>query len=236
MAKTIKIKGTIIKITDTPGKDKLIRILSPVGLVSAFITLKKNAGKKSFTVDVFTYGEFILFETDKGNFLVNSFTPEDYFYNLRTDIVALSAAAYFSALVVSASQEPDLDYSYLSRLFVSALSELSSGRNVKCVKPVFEFKLAKLLGYEPCLEAEKKALNYYFDLNDGRLYLCDNRTSVYVSRDTVLLVYGVINSNPDDSYALAGDFNQEFYLLAENYILFHIERTFDSLEFLKGVL
>ena len=92
MAKTIKIKGTIIKITDTPGKDKLIRILSPVGLVSAFITLKKNAGKKSFTVDVFTYGEFILFETDKGNFLVNSFTPEDYFYNLRTDIVALSAS------------------------------------------------------------------------------------------------------------------------------------------------
>ncbi len=236
MATTIKIKGTIIKITDTSGKDKLLRILTPMGLISAFMTFKKSAGKKSFTTDVFTYGEFVLFETDKGNYLVNSFVPEEYFYKLRTDIVLLSAAAYFSSLVISSSQEPDLDYELLSELFISGLSMLSSGCDVRCVKPVFEFILAKLLGFEPCLEAEKKSQNYYFDLNDGRLYISDIRNGMYVSRDTVLLVYNILNSKPSEAYNISLELNLEFYSLAENYILFHVERYFDSLEFLKGVL
>lgn len=236
MSKTFKIKGTIIKITDTSGKDKVLRILTPVGLVSAFMTFKKSAGKKSFTTDVFTFGEFVLFETDKGNYLVNSFVPEEYFYKLRTDIASLSAAAYFSSLVLSSAQEPDLNYEDLSELFICGLSKLSSGCDVKLVKPVFEFKLTQLLGFEPCLEAEKKSQNYYFDLNDGRLYLSDVRSGVYASRETILLVYNVLHTKPREAYDILREQNAQFYSLAESYILYHIERSFDSLEFLKGVL
>ena len=61
MAQTVKINGIILKITDTPGKDKLLKILTKTGLVSAFMTFKKSAGKKSFIADMFSYGEFVLF-------------------------------------------------------------------------------------------------------------------------------------------------------------------------------
>lgn len=236
MAKTVKIKGTILKITDTSGKDKLLRILTPAGLLSAFMTFKKSAGKKSFTTDVFTYGEFVLFETDNGNYLVNTFVPEEYFYHLRTDIVALAAAAYFSSLVINSAQEPDLNYENLSALFIFGLNKLASGIDVRCVKPVFEFKLTQLLGFEPCLEAETKSHNYYFDLNDGRLYLSDVRSGFFVSRNTVLQVYNVLHTNPAAAYDIIKEENSELYSLAESYMLFHIERSFDSLEFLKGVL
>ncbi len=236
MAKTVKIKGIILKIADTPGKDKLLRILSSTGLISAFMTFKKSAGKKSFTVDIFSYGEFVLFETDKGNYLVNSFVPEEYFFKLRNDISTLSAAAYFSSLIINYSAEPDLDYEQLLELFLCALSKLSAGASIYCVKPVFELKLCQLIGIEPCLEAEKKAHNYYFDLNDGRLYVSDVRGGVYVSRQSVLIAYRILHSNSCKAYDCVSDIDEHLYILSEKYLLYHAERSFDSLEFLKGVL
>ena len=59
MASTSKIKGVILKITDTPGKDKLITVLTSGGILKAFMTPKRTAGKKSHTVDLFTYGEIV---------------------------------------------------------------------------------------------------------------------------------------------------------------------------------
>ncbi len=236
MAQTVKISGIILKITDTPGKDKLLRILTKNGLVCAFMTFKKSAGKKSFIADVFSFGEFILFETDKSNYLVNSFTPAEYFYNLRNDIATLSAAAYFSSLAISYSAEPDIDCSELFNLVLGALYSLSSGSDIRIIKPIFEFKICQLIGFEPCLEAQTKAQNYYFALNDGRLYVNECRDSIYLSRNSVLAIYKIINSKAADVFGCVESYDEQLYRLAESYIIYHLEHSFDSLEFLKGVI
>ncbi len=236
MSKTIKTKGIILKISDTPGKDKLLKILTETGVISAFMTFKKSAGKKSFTVDLFTLGEIILYQTDQGNFIVNSITPEETFYKLREDITKLSAAYYFSSLILNSAREPDVDGKLLTSLFTNALLCLVNGEPIQKIKPVFELKFTQILGIEPCLLAEKKSTEYYFALEDGRLYTENKRNCVYIKRTTVLAIYNILNSNPDTAYCIECEDVDTLYKVSENYIMYHTEYVPDSLEFLKGVM
>lgn len=236
MAQTVKINGIILKITDTPGKDKVLKVLTKAGLISVFMTFKKSAGKKSYTADLFSYGEFMLFETDKSNYLVNSFTPVEHFYSLRNDIVTLSCASYFASLTLNYAVEPDINCSELFDLLFFALKKLASGSEVLSVKPVFEFKICQLIGFEPCLEAETKAYNYYFALDDGRLYVSEVKNSFCLSRNTVLCIYKIIKSKSSVAFDVISSADEHLIKIAESYIIYHSERSFDSLEFLKGVM
>lgn len=238
MSTTIKKNGIILKISDTPGKDKLLQILTGDGIVSAFMTPKRSGGKKSFIFDVFTFGEFIIYVTDKGNSLVNSVNPFECFYGLRDDIVTLSAAAYFSELVRYAATDCDCDFQSLLALFLKALRLLSDGAGVKSVKPVFEFKIAQMLGFAPCLEAEEKSAKYYFDIDDGRLYINEVKNGFPLSRNAVYLIYKILNSDTETAFSYMHDNNEldAVFSIAEQYILYHTEREFSSLKFLNGVI
>ena len=238
MPTTIKIKGIILKISDTPGKDKLLHILTDSSFITAFVTPKRSAGKKNYTFDLFTYGEFVLYVTGSGNYLVNSITPQNGFYGLRNDIVSLSAAGYFAQLAKYVSSDADCDYKCLMSLVLEAFGRLADGGgNIKIIKPVFEFKAAQLLGFTPCLEAEKKAQTYYFDLNDGRLHINEICAGIMISRKAVYDIYRVLSASPNDAYDCVLSDNAEIiYNVAQKYIIYHIERDFASLRFLNGVI
>lgn len=235
MPTVIKKKGIIIKISDTPGKDKLLHIITETGLITAFVTPKRNLGKKSYTFDLFTFAEFVLYETASGNLLVNSITPEDHFYDLRNDIVCLSAASYFSVLISHASKYADMDYKSLFVIFLSSLLALINGIPVKSVKPIFEIKLSQLLGFTPSLEADRKSNIYYFDLNDGRLYSNQISGGICIPRTVALSIYKILNCKVDSLYDYY-DVDDKLYNVAEQYIIYHTECNFDVLKFLNGVI
>lgn len=238
MPTTVKTNGIIIRIKDTPGKDKLLTLLTETGLVTAFITPKRNAGKKSYTFDLFTYGEIVLYKTDSGNYLVNSITPTEVFYSLREDIVRLSAASYLANLAVHAAADEETDSGQLLSFLLSAVSRLSKGGNVKKIKPVFELKITQALGFSPCLEADRKSLSYYFDIDDGRLYASDSSKGVLVSRDLILCIYKILNAEAEKAFefTVSDEEIDLLYAVTQQYLLYHLERSFDSLEFLNGVL
>ena len=236
MSSTIKTYGMILKISDTPGKDKLLRILTSDGLVSAFMTPKRNAGKKNYTIDLFTYGEIVLFKTDSGNYLVNSVLPEEIFYKIREDIVRLAAASYFASLVINSANEPDVDCHHLLELLYVCFDKLSSGYNVKSLKAVFELKFSQLIGVEPCLVAEKKSNAYCFDIQDGRLYVRDVPNGFCLSRESVFSIYTILKRSVKECFDCEIVGVDDVSQISENYIMYHTERAFDSLEFLKGVM
>lgn len=236
MAQTSRIKGIILKITDTPGKDKLLHVLTEQGIVRAFMTPKKNAGKKSYTVDLFSYCEIVIFTTDGGNNLVNSVVPEEYFYKIREDIARLYAAGYFASLALYTAQDAETDTSSLMELVYESFMKLSDGVPVNDIKPVFEFVVARLLGITPCLEAEQKSTAYYFSIDDGRLYLSHVPNSVYVTRKVVMSVYKVINSTVKQALEVKSEDVESFYKLAEQYILYHTDHNFENLKYLNGVI
>lgn len=237
MSTTIKTKGIILKISETPGKDKLLHILTDSAYLTAFVTPKRSAGKKSYTFDLFTYGEFVLYETDSGNYLVNSVTPDEYFFGLRENIERLSAASYFAELARYASGDTDCDFKSLTELLLCSFRLLENGKSVRSVKPVFELKTAQLLGMTPCLEAEKKAGTYYFDLDDGRLYIENRPGCILMPRSAVYEIYRIIMSEPESAFSCISDNEEEtVYTAAQQYIIYHTEREFSSLRFLNGVI
>lgn len=238
MPLTFKTKGIILKINDTPSKDKLVYILCSDGLIKAFMTPKRSAGKKSYTVDIFSYGEIVLYQTDSGNYLVNSITPEEFFYGIRNDIASLYAAGYFAALSIHISQDADSDSVQLLKLLYKSLMLLSSDQNVKKIKSAFEIKAVQLLGFTPCLEADKKSVEYYFDLDDGRLYHQHKQNCIYVPRSVVAVMYNIINSDALDvfDFELSEQEIDIFYNISQQYIIYHTERNFDTLNYLNGVI
>ena len=236
MASTSKIKGVILKITDTPGKDKLITVLTERGVFKAFMTPKRTAGKKSHTVDLFTYGEIVYFTTDSGNNLINSITPEEYFFGIREDITRLYAAGYFSSLALHTAEDAETDMPRLMQLVCTSFSMLSKGANVKDIKPAFEFYIAELLGFTPSLEASVKSTSYYFSIPDGLLYVNPVPNSVLVSRNVVMAIYKIIMCAPDKALSVVCDEKDDLYHLAQQYILYHTERNFDTLKYLNGVI
>ena len=238
MSSTIKTKGIILKMNDTPGKDKLIYILTPNGLIKAFMTPKRSAGKKSYTVDLFAYGETILYMTDSGNLLVNSVTPEQFFYGIREDISRLYAAGYFAALSMYAAEDAETDTNSLFELLYNAFEALSRGDDVKVLKPVYEFKIAQLIGMTPCLEAKTKADKYYFAMDDGRLYTSPVPSSFLMPRTAVMCIYKMIISSVKDCFALQIPDQEKDTLFnaAQQYMIYHTERTFDALKYLNGVI
>jgi len=236
MSETIKTKGIILKIKDTPGKDKLVIILTQTGVISAFMTVKRNAGKKNYIVDIFTYAEFILFKTDRGNFLVNSATPIEYFYPLRNDVAKIACAGYFSSLIINSASSPDADHTYILSLLHDSLQFLSEQNDVRFAKSVFELKMSMIIGVEPCLIADKKAHEYFFDMEDGRLHINQVRNSVRVKRDTIVLVYKILKDSHTEAFLHAVADADELYYVTENYIMYHTEGSVGALEFLKGVI
>lgn len=229
----------ILKISDTPGKDRLLHLVSSGGFFTAFMTPKRNAGKKSYTVDIFTYGEFVIYCADNGNYLINSFTPIDSFYNLRKDIITLSAAGYIAALARHVTNDADCDCETLMELLIKSFSLLSDGEDFRRVKPVFEIKAAQLLGFEPCLEARQKSSEYFFDITDGRLYLSRVNESVRLSRPTVFCIYKILSAAANDAFSFLPESENELQALydaAQKYIVYHTEREFPALRFLNGVI
>lgn len=238
MSSTIKTNGIILKMSDTPGKDKLVYILTPKGLVKAFMTPKRFAGKKSHTVDLFTYGEVIYYVTDSGNSLVNSIVPEQFFYGIREDIARLYAAGYFASLAMYTAEDAETDTYSLFDLLYHSLECLSRGDEIKNVKPVFEFKTAQLIGMTPCLEAGTKADKYYFAMDDGRLYTSSMPSSFLMSRTAVLCIYKILKAPVDTCFDvhIPSEEMTALFNAAQQYIIYHTERTFDALKYLNGVI
>ena len=221
---------------DTPGKDKLLYILTPQGLLKAFVTPKKMAGKKSFAFDLFTYGEIVYFITDSGNNLINSITPEESFYGIREDIARLYAAGYFASLAIFTCEDAETDTFALMTLVLESFKRLSSGQSVKKIKPVFEFITARLLGISPCLEAELKSNEYYFAIDDGRLFVNPMPNSIYLQRSAVMSVYKILSSSENEAFDVPVQDEDMLYNLSEQYLIYHTERNFDTLKYLNGVI
>ena len=237
MPTTIKVNGLILKISDTPGKDKLLHVLTRGGFLTAFATPKRSAGKKDFTYDLFNYCEFVLYETGRGNYLVNSVRPLEYFYPLREDMARLALAGYLAQLSRFVAGDADCDCETLMDLLLSALSRLSNGADVHAIKPVFELRSAKLLGFTPCLEAEQKSSEYFFSLEDGRLLLSAAPNTVKLPRSSVVVIYKILAADGAAAFDVPqGECTGDIYALAQQYILFHVERGFSTLDFLNGVL
>lgn len=242
--------GIVIKVKSV-GDDRLLTLLTrDCGVVSAAASgANRPRSSLASSTELFCYGKFILFRY-KDRVTVDSAEVENSFFKLRGDLTALSLATYFAELCVELAppEEPAGDY---LRLILNTLYMLAEKkRSIWLLKPLFELRLITMAGFMPDLtgcgscggfEPEKDML---FDIATGELRClecgfgkaeCENPTLLPAA--VLAAMRHIIYSRFEEIYGFSLP-EEGLYSLArisENYLKYHIQREYRSLDFFYSV-
>lgn len=246
----IKINGIIIKEYIIGESDKYITLFTKeLGKIQVGAPRAKqyNNGLASGT-QLFVYGEFLV-SGHKGIYKLISVEPVYMFHNLRFDLITLSYATYIAEFISEVSRENSSNDQLLS-LTLHALHKLTKpDPNAKLIRYIFEMCALALLGFMPqlheCVECgdltkEQDKTTYHFSVDAGGI-VCETCAkqmhSIKISYATWYTLAYIVNTPIKEVFR----FNVESYVLkqlgqiATAYTGYYIEKSFKTLEFIKGI-
>lgn len=250
MQRSEKIKGLVIRTVDVGESGRMLTVLSgELGKLSVYGTgVRSIKSHRLNSTQLFCYSEMTL-QVRADRYYLGEVTPIEDFYTLREDIVRLSLAQYVADVVSTLTVEGE-DQSEILRLTLNTLYLLASGKkSYDLIKGSFELRLASLLGFMPDLSGcstckEEDAL--FLIPEDGTLICgdCLMKLSESLQSPPVMLplspaaLYAMryVLSAPERrifAFSLELDEQATFANACEKYLLYHIERGFDTLEFYK---
>lgn len=233
---TCKMKGILLRISSTAGDERVLSILTErQGCISVFA----KPSRKKIQYDQFYYGEWLLYQTGRGNYLLNGFSPEEMFHPLRERVDHTFLAGYFAQLVLFFARTAEEEASELLPLLLSGLYLLGRGKDPLLVKSVFELKTMQLMGYCPALGTCGHEATY-FNLEDGNI-LCPSCAapgkSVPVTATTLAALTHILNKPAAKAYGFAvpKEELQRLSVLAERFSEYHLELRSSALEMWKDL-
>lgn len=233
---TCKVKGILLKINPTIHEERALTVLTDrFGLITVFA----KANRKKSQYDQFYYGEWVLYETGGGNRLLNNFTLEEPFHELKERVDHTFLASYFAQLVLYFSRGDKQETNTLLPLLLNSLYLLGKGRSPYLVKSVFELKTMQLMGYCPTLGNCGHPADA-FALEDGS-FLCNScaRTvrTVPLSATMAAALAHILNNSPAKAFSFTAPKEDLVRLskLSEAFVLYHLELKAPALEMWKTV-
>lgn len=208
--------------------------------------VKKLSSKNLGSASIFSYAVFCLNKSGL-RYTINSTEPKYSFYGIAGDIKRLSLAVYFADIIkyTSASEQSEKD---ILRFLAITLYELEHDRTLSLIKSVFELKMSVLLGLMPDLRACRDCVCYdhkemYFVLEDSNLICgdCYYNTEIFKKSTFLLnpsLLYAmryVVYTKLDKLYKfeLTNRILKELGVIAEEYLLYQLGRSFRTLDYFK---
>ncbi len=258
--------GIITRVYDVGASDKMLNIITQDhGRIGVLVKGGRSTSSKLRSVSqLYTYGNFEI--SQKGSlYWLRSGSVIYSFYELSADILNISLASYLCELANELTDEGVEDDSIM-RLLLNSLYLIGKGtKDQRIIKAVFEMRAAAISGYCPeisyCAYCREPYSDYtYLDIMGGKLVCTDclskrgdkrveaSKEFEYMPEASILrglsgsalAAMRYIVSAPDGkmfSFELKGDREtDELASAAESYILNHLERNFDSLEFYKQIL
>lgn len=244
----IKTEGLILRTQDYKESDKLLTILTKdAGVVTAYAGgASKLKNRFSCCASPLCYAEFVLFK-NRDKCTVDSAEPKELFFGIREDLVSLSYASYFCELAMSCipAEEPSEE---ILRLTLNTLSLLENKKRPPAqLKAIYELRLMSISGFRPdlvacseCGEYEKEL--FWFSPEEGRVCCGDcmpeaepgrlplSKSAFFAARHIVYV--------PNEkllSFTVGGEALRELSAAAEQYTICRMERTYKTLDFLKGI-
>ena len=262
---TFATDGLITRVHDVGASDKLVNIITPDrGRIGVMVKGGRSPSSKMTPISqLFTYGNFEIYEKNsmywlKGGGVTNSF------YSLSSDISRVSLATYLCELANELTDE-DEECAELLRLLLNSLYLISKGEKAQeIIKSAFEMRVAAISGYLPelfgCAYCHCESADFlYLDVMGGKLVCTDCQAKrgqrvPRISKDfdldpevsvlcgmspSALAALRYIVSAPEKkifSFDLKdADDLRDLSRATEAYILNHLGRNFDSLDFYKMV-
>ncbi len=233
---TCKVKGILLRIGQTVHEERVLTILTDR---QGCITVFAKSSRKKMQYDQFYYGEWVLYETAGGNYLLNSFSLEEPFHELKEQMENTFLAGYFAQIVLFFSKGAAEDTGVLLSLLLNSLYLLGKGKPPLLVKSVFELKTMQMMGYCPTLIGCGHP-GSLFALEDGRI-LCDScgfsAKAVPISATAVAAIAHILNNPPAKAFSFTVPKAELVRLSAvsEAFMLYHLELRSSALDLWKTV-
>ena len=167
---TIKVKGVVIAENNMGDFDKMITLLTPNGKIGCSARGARRPKSQLMAGTQFLcFGEYMLFK-GSSTYTLNSCETIELFYDIRTDLDKLEAAAHITKIIQDVTDENQNTYKimqlYLNTLYVLA----NTDKNIPFTEAIFKIKLLTLLGFAPrvekcCICGEKEVT--HFSLKDS---------------------------------------------------------------------
>lgn len=245
----VEIDGLVINEQPIAEKDKLVTILtSTMGVIRAFVRGAKNIrSSKCAATQLLCYSKFNIYQS-KDKYIVDDAYTVEMFVKLRTNVINMGYAQYFCELAMRLCPTGQSSNDML-RLFLNGLYLLSTGKkDPLLVKACVEMRLLSMLGYMPdlvmcrhCGKYEDNSMYFIADSGNIICYKClsDKRInsaeplSVGVLRALRHTVYADFNKL--FAFSLSQESLKELNSATEQYLLYHTEYDFKTLQFLKVI-
>lgn len=240
--------GIVIRVKSV-GDDRLLTILTEdYGVISAAARgANKPRGKLTSSTELFCYSRLVLFRY-RDSTTVDSAEVERSFFELRKDLSALALASYIAELCCELAPPEEEAKEYL-RLVLNTLYMLSKNKKpIWLLKPLFELRLLTMAGFMPdltacsgcgCFESES---GMYFSFETGEISCADcydknNKNLVLVPAAVLAAMRHIIYSRFEQLYSflLPEEALRLLSSISEQYLKYHLQRDYRSLEFFYSV-
>lgn len=243
----LSVDGVVLRAYDHGKNSKLLTLLTrQQGKLTVVARGAKSLKSALFgSSNPFTYAEFILFKNNE-TYFVDSADTQEIFFELRNDIVNLSAAQYFLEVCYHLARENQPEEELLRVLLNSlyALSKLQT--EAPFAKAVFETKVVEISGFMPdiaaCALCEAQEAGYV-DLTQGKI-TCINCAqkppagSVFIDKATQNALIHIYLSPIEKmfSFKITGQSKEIFQSFAEKYLIAQTDLRLPTLDFYKSLL
>ena len=255
--------GLIIAESAVGESDKLLTILTAEhGRIRVSGKgVRSIKSKMMAATQLFSYGNYEIYKKGDFYWLREAYLREAFF-GLREDITTLALATYICDLA-SEMSGPDFAAHDILRLTLNTLYAISKkDKPLAQIKATYEMRSALYSGFMPDLSSctacrRAECAHYYLDVMNGCI-LCEDcakkrgklsdvplseedlsTAKIICTLDSGALgaLRYVLSSAPERllSFALPEDSLAYFSRACEIYILNHLERGFDSLDFYKSI-
>ena len=262
---TFATDGLITRVHDVGASDKLVNIITPDrGRIGVMVKGGRSPSSKLTPISqLFTYGNFEIYEKNsmywlRGGSITNSF------YALSSDISRVSLATYLCDVANELTDE-DEECGELLRLLLNSIFLIGKGeKSQEIIKSAFELRAASISGYLPelfgCAYCHRESADFlYLDVMDGKLICTDCQAKrgqrvPKISKDfddlrevgilcgmspATLAALRYIVSAPEKKLFFFelkdADDLHDLSRATEAYVLNHLGRGFDSLDFYNMV-
>lgn len=241
------LKGIVIKETGYRESDRLIKILTSEGLITAYAKAASNIKSKKFSSTAqFCYSDFLLFQGGD-MYIVREASEKEVFFELRQDVEKLALALYFCELLDSVVPESS-DTDEILRLFLNSLHFLcKSDKDIDLIKSVFELRLMCLIGFMPsvlecagcgCIEMP----GAYFDIYSAAVY-CNsccasyNKWGAFLTASALSVIKHIVYSEFSKvfNFTASKDTLKAVSDITEKYAEARSERHFNTLAYYKSI-
>lgn len=255
-----RIEGLILGETVLKESDKFLTVLSAeYGKISVYGSYVRSIKRGSLAYSVpMQYCAFNINKRGDRYYLTDGDVLHS-FLDISKDLDSFALAQYVLDVVRELTLENTDEREMLS-LALNTLFVIQKGEKpLSLIKATFEFRAMAQSGYMPdlhsCDYCGKNSGEMYLDIMNGRL-ICtecqkirnlneseslDEGTALIMVHLTTSMLKGlryVLSADPKRlfSYSMAQDELENYADVCEKYILNHLERGFDTLDFYKSVI